>query len=356
LKNMKIAMISTPFLRVPPLDYGGTELVVHELVEGLVHRGHDVTLFATGDSLTEGELRWRYPKGQWPPDILAELDHAAWAMESVAAETFDLVHAHSAPALAVRRFVPRCPLAYTLHHPRDERLQSFYHHYHDAHFIAISADQARRAMPLPRLTVIHHGVDPSDFQAVPVPSDFVGFVGRLAEVKGVATAIDAARAAGLPIRIGGAVHSPDQAYADRELTHRLAQPHVTFLGPVNLEAKSALLRDARALLAPITWDEPFGLIAIEAMLSGCPVVGFPRGSLPELIEAGVTGYLASDERAMVDLIRPGGPLESFDRLRCRARAIERFSSDRMVADHERLYSAMVAAPRKALPARASRVA
>jgi glycosyltransferase involved in cell wall biosynthesis len=169
-------------------------------------------------------------------------------------------------------------------------------------------------------------------------------------------AIDAARAAGLPIRVAGAVHPPDRAYADRELSHRLAQPHVSYLGPVDLPAKSALLRGARALLAPITWDEPFGLIAIEAMLCGCPVVGFPRGSLPELVESGVTGYLTENETGMVDLIRPGGVLEGFDRLRCRARAVERFSSSRMVADHERLYSAMAAVHRKALPSRASRVA
>ena len=353
---MKIAMISTPFLRVPPKDYGGTELVVHELVEGLVRRGHEVTLFATGDSLTEGTLRWRYPTGQWPPDHMTDLDHVAWAMEEVSRDPFDVVHAHSASALAFRGFVPRCPMAYTLHHARDERLSSFYRHHHNAHFVAISADQARREMPLPRLTVIHHGVDPADFQAVPVPSECVCFIGRLAEVKGPATAIDIARAAGLPIRVAGAVHPPDRGYADLELTHRLAQPHVTFLGPVDLQAKSALLQRARALVAPITWDEPFGLIAIEAMLSGCPVVGFPRGSLPELVEKGVTGYLAKNEGEMVELIRPGGPVDGFDRVRCRARAIERFSSARMVADYERLYLTMLAGHRKALPGQASRVA
>jgi glycosyltransferase involved in cell wall biosynthesis len=181
-------------------------------------------------------------------------------------------------------------------------------------------------------------------------------VGRLAKVKGPATAIDVARAGGLPITVAGTVHPPDRAYADRELTPRFAQPHVTFCGPVDLEAKSALLRDARALLAPITWDEPFGLIAIEAMLSGCPVIGFPRGSLPELIETGVTGFLAASEGDMAELIRRGGPIDRFDRLRCRARAIERFSSDRMVADYERLYTTMVAGQRKALSDKTSRVA
>jgi Glycosyltransferase len=353
---MKIAMISTPFLRVPPRDYGGTELVVHELVEGLVHRGHDVTLFATGDSLTEGTLRWRYPAGQWPPDHMTDLDHVAWAMEGVSKEPFDVVHAHSASALAFRGLAPRCPMAYTLHHARDDRLSSFYRHHHDAHFVAISADQARREIPLPRLTIIHHGVDPADFPVVPVASKCVCFIGRLAEVKGPATAIDIAGAAGLPIRVAGTVHPQDRGYVDLELTHRLAQPHVTFLGPVDLKSKSGVLHRARALLAPIIWDEPFGLIAIEAMMSGCPVVGFPRGSLPELVEKGITGYLAENEGEMVELIRPGGPIDAFDRLRCRARAIERFTSARMVADYERLYSMMLAGDRKGHSGKASRVA
>jgi glycosyltransferase involved in cell wall biosynthesis len=274
----------------------------------------------------------------------------------VSRDAFDVVHAHSASALAFQGLVPRCPMAYTLHHARDERLSSFYHHHHSAHFVAISADQARREMPLPRLTIIHHGVDPANFRAVPRPSECVCFIGRLAEVKGPATAVDIARAAGLPITVAGAVHPQDHGYAELELTHRLAQSHVTFLGPVDLQAKSALLQRARALMAPITWDEPFGLIAIEAMMSGCPVVGFSRGSLPELVEEGVTGYLAENAGAMVELIRPGGPIDGFDRLRCRARAIERFSSARMVADYERLYATMLAGHRKALPGKASRVA
>lgn len=350
-------MISTPFLRVPPRDYGGTELVVYELVEGLVHRGHDVTLFATGDSKTSAELRWRHPAGQWPPDYLADLDHVTWAMrEVIDVGDFDLVHAHSAVALGLRGFVRRPPMVYTLHHARDQRLSSFYRRYHDADFVAISADQARREIPLSRLTVIHHGLDPTGFSARTRPSGYVCFIGRLSEVKGPAVAIDVAQRAGVEIRVGGSVHPVDEQYAERELNRRLDLPHVAYLGPVDTDAKSKLLRDARAILAPITWNEPFGLIVIEAMLSGCPVVGFPRGSLPELIETGVTGYLADTEEEMAELIRPGGLVDSFDRLRCRERAIERFSSERMVADYERLYARVVVSDPLARLGRASRVA
>jgi glycosyltransferase involved in cell wall biosynthesis len=334
---MKIAMVSTPFLPVPPRDYGGTELVVHELVEGLVGRGHEVTLFATGDSHTSGELRSLFPAAQWPPDTLNDLDHVSWAVRQVINDEFEVIHAHSAVALALRRIMRHPPLVYTIHHARNEQLSAFYRNCHDAVFVAISHDQARRELPLPRLTVIHHGLDPSRFVCAPRSADYVCFVSRLAEVKGPHTAIDVSARAGVPIRVAGAVHPPDQRFADLELSDRLSLPHVTYLGSIGLDVKIPLLRDARALLAPIQWDEPFGLVLIEAMLSGCPVVAFPEGSVPELVDVGVTGFIARDADEMTAIIRPGGPLDQFDRQRCRMRAIERFSRERMVEEHERLY-------------------
>jgi glycosyltransferase involved in cell wall biosynthesis len=334
---MRIAMISTPFIAVPPRDYGGTELVVHELVQGLQRRGHEVTLFATGDSQTGSQLEFLFARGQWPPEPLTDLDHVTWAMQRVAEGTFDVVHSHSAAALALRRLVHAPPLVYTLHHPRDERLSAFYHHCHDAHFVAISADQAEREIPLPNLKVIHHGLDPARFTCSDRPLDYVCFVSRLAPVKGAHTAIDASVQAGVPIRIAGGVHPPDREYVGRELGWRFNQPQVSYLGTIGPEVKQPLLREARALLAPIEWNEPFGLVLIEAMLSGCPVVAFGRGSVPELVEEGRTGYVVNDASEMVDLIRPGGPLDDFDRARCRARAVERFASERMVAEYERLY-------------------
>src|SRR4051794_23764282 len=127
---MRIALISTPFIAVPPPLYGGTELVVHELCEGLVRRGHDVELFATGDSRTAAELSYLYPEAQWPPETLADLNHASWAMQQVLERgPFDLVHAHSAVALACTRFNPGVPMVYTIHHSRDEQLSAFYEFY-----------------------------------------------------------------------------------------------------------------------------------------------------------------------------------------------------------------------------------
>ena len=340
---MRIALISTPYLSVPPRLYGGTELVVYELAEGLVRLGHDVELFGTGDSRTSAELRFLYERGQWPPETLADLNHVSWALQQIADRgPFDVIHTHSAVALACARFVPTVPMVYTLHHARDEQLSAFYRYYQEPYYVAISEDQRRREICLRHVEVIHHGLDSARYVCTPRPlGDYVCFVGRYAEVKGPHTAIDVARQAGVRIRMAGDVHPPDVAWADTELRPRLAQSHVIDVGPVGSGVKARLLAHARALLAPIEWNEPFGLILIEAMLSGCPVVAFGMGSVPELVEDGLTGFIATSAAHMVELLRPGGAVDRIDRVACRERAIERFSADRMVADHVALYQRII---------------
>jgi glycosyltransferase involved in cell wall biosynthesis len=347
---LKIALISTPFVAVPPRDYGGTELVVHELAEGLVARGHEVTVFATGDSSSSAALRWLYPEALWPPHPLPDLNHVSWSLQQVALGGYDLVHLHSACGLALGRMLPDLPLVYTLHHDRDEVLSAYYPLFPEVQYIAISADQRQREVALPHIEVVHHGLDPARFAWTETPAAYVAFVGRLSPVKGAHTAIDAAARAGVPIRVAGEVHSVDRAYGEREIAPRLRLPHVRHLGVIGTAQKVPLLRHARALLAPVEWNEPFGLILIEAMLSGCPVVAYPRGSIPELVEEGVTGFVVHDMSGMSEVIRPGGPLDRFDRARCRARASERFGRERMVADHERIYAQVLARIRGGTPA------
>lgn len=335
---MRIALLSTPFIPVPPPRYGGTELVVAELAEGLAEQGHQVTLYTTGDSSACVERRALYKHAQWPPQPLPDINHVSWALHEVAAREFDVVHANSASALACWRTTQRPPLVYTLHHVREEELSSFYRFFPEAWYVAISHDQARREVPLPHVEVIHHGLDPRKYEWTPTPGEYVCFVGRFTLVKGPHIAIDVAEAAGVPIRVAGEVHPVDAEFGAREMAHRLAASHVTMLGSIGMGDKVPLLRDARALLAPITWDEPFGLALIEAMLSGCPVIAFPRGSVPELVEPGATGFVVHDAAEMRDLVRRGSVLDDFDRERCRVRAIERFGRDRMVRDYERLYA------------------
>jgi len=341
---MRIALISTPFVPVPPKSYGGTELVVHELACGLVERGHDVTLFATGDSEPCSWLRSLYPRAQWPPETLADLNHTTWAMQQIVERgPYDLVHSHSAVALGLARLVPQIPLVYTLHHERERNLSAFYRYCQDVQYVAISRDQLEREVALQHAQVIYHGLDSAKYQATRrAAGDYVCFVGRFARVKGPHTAIDAAARAGVPIHVAGEAHAPDRPWAETELAPRLRRPHVQTFGSVGLSIKAPMLRDARALLAPVEWNEPFGLILIEAMLSGCPVVAFPRGSVPELVEEGITGFIATSAEHMAELIRPGGPVDCIDRLRCRERAVERFSRERMVSDHIRMYERIVA--------------
>jgi glycosyltransferase involved in cell wall biosynthesis len=343
---MRIALISTPFVAVPPPSYGGTELVVHELAEGLTARGHDVDIYATGDSRTAASLRFMFAKAQWPPETLTDLNHVSWAMQQIVDRgPFDVVHAHSAVALACARLVPGLTMVYTIHHERDEQLSAFYRYCQDAYYIAISDDQRRREIPLRDVTVIHHGLDPANYHCTrQAAGDYVCFIGRFARVKGPHTAIDAAAQAGVCIRVAGEVHPPDAPWATAELTHRLGQPHVQEVGVVGLTQKRSLLRDARALLAPVEWNEPFGLVLVEAMLSGCPVVAFGRGSVSELVEEGVTGFVAHSMDHMATLIRPGGPVDTFDRQRCRRRAVDRFGRDRMVDEHIALYERVSRSP------------
>ncbi len=339
---MHIAIVSTPFLSTPPKDYGGTELVVSDLVEGLVARGHEVRLYATGDSRTAAELEALYPRPHWPPDLLLDMDHVCWALAQASEAGVDLVHVNSAAALAAARLCPDVPMVYTLHHTHEPALSAFYASHPDVQFVAISADQRSREPELARCRVIHHGLDASRYAWTDQPQPYVCFVGRLAESKGVHTGIDAAALAGVAIRVAGQTHPPDREYAERELAGRLDAPHVRYLGPVGMADKVPLLRNARALLAPIAWDEPFGLILIEAMLSGCPVVAFARGSVPELVEPGVTGFIVESREEMAAMIVPGGPVDQLNRRACRARAMQRFSRSRLVADHERLYADVLA--------------
>lgn len=334
---MRIALVSTPFVAVPPRDYGGTELVMYDLAEGLVARGHDVTLFATGDSNTSARLEAFFDTAQWPPDSLTEWTHLSRALERVRGAGYDVVHCQQPGALAMSRFLPETPMVYTLHHARDEVLSAYYRHFPWIWYVAISDRQSRLEDPLPHVTVIYHGLDPARYRGPTRAGEYVCFIGRLSQVKGPHTAIDAAERAGIEICVAGAFHDDDDdpGFVHRELRPRLGRPHVRYLGPVGVDRKVRLLREARALLAPIEWEEPFGLVMVEAMLAGCPVVAFPRGSAPELIEPGVTGYIVRDADEMAEIVRDR--VLGFDRDRCRARAAARFGRERMVEAHEAYY-------------------
>lgn len=344
---MRVAMVSTPFLPVPPPRYGGTELVVWELVEGLVDAGHEVTLFGVGRSRVRAPIRaWR-EEGVWPPDPYVEQEHAAWVMAELACDArgFDVVHAHSASLLPLARFLD-APVVYTLHHERDDRLVGFYARQRGVSFVAISRRQRELVPELSSASVVLHGLDPTRYPLGRGGRRAV-FLGRLAREKGPHLAVEAAGRAGVPIEIAGAAHWKDHEYFAAELAPRLDRagragragpPDVRWIGEVGHVEKVALLGSAAAMLAPVCWEEPFGLAYIESMLCGTPVLALGAGSLPELITAGVTGWVCADVDEMAARL---GALtdgrQRFDRAACRREAVRRFGRGRMVADYLAVY-------------------
>jgi glycosyltransferase involved in cell wall biosynthesis len=338
---MRIAVISTPFVRVPPNGYGGTELFCGQLAEALLARGHEVTLFATGDSQFSGELSACFPTATWPPSESVDRAHVRFCLHEISRDRhgYDAVQVNSSLGLKVARDLG-IPVVYTLHHHRDERLSRVYAAHPEVHYVAITQRQLDLEIPLRHATVIHHGVDVDAYPVSRRDEGFVLHLGRFAREKGTHLAIDAAIGAKTPIVVAGRVHEnpDDQAYFDAELVPRLNMRGVILGGEADRRRKMALLQQACAVLCPIQWDEPFGLVAIEAMLTGTPVIGFARGSFPEIIDDGVTGILVSDVQEMTRAIPLAAQL---DREACAARARERFSADRMAADYERVFEAIL---------------
>lgn len=330
---MRIALVSSCWTRTPPLGYGGTELVVGELARGFVERGHDVTVFATGDSEASGTLRSRFATPR-TPDLFSDLMHHQHAWDEISKGDFEVIHCHQPMGMALAG-----PLAsrtvYTLHHDASQETLEFYRDFPEVRRIAISRAQGDAFAPIRIDTVIHHGLNPALYPESPRDKSYVAFLGRYAPEKGTDIAIRAARRAGVPIRLGGAARDAGRAYFEQIVTPLLASStNAVDLGELSHAPKVELLQDAQALLMPIQWEEPFGLVMIEAMLTGTPVIAFDRGSVREVVEPGITGLIVRSEEEMAEAI---ATLPSFDRVRCRARAQERWSTERMVNEHLQFY-------------------
>jgi glycosyltransferase involved in cell wall biosynthesis len=338
---MKVALVSTCSLATPPTKYGGTELVVAALAKGLTQLGHRVTVFATGDSTVAAGVRHLFAAPVWPPDSLAELRHAAFAWSMIARERFDVVHLNHASGLPFTIFDPTPALA-TIHHERVEALVDHYAAYPQVALVAISARQAALSPEIAIRATIHHGLDPSMYPAGAGAGEYCAFLGRFAPEKAPHLAIAAARSAGVSLRLGGEAHPCDREYFERDV-RPLLRSGIEWVGEVDHRAKLSLVGDARALLFPIQWEEPFGLVMIESMLTGTPVISFPCGSAPEVVEDGVTGFLVRSVDEMADRI---GRLDSIDRRRCRARAQERWGHLRMAREYLALYRELAARRRE----------
>ena len=335
--SLRIAVVAPPWFDVPPRGYGGIEQMVATLVDGLGALGHHVTLFAAGEDGTQAELLRTFrsnPNGLGGPDSLPiELIHAQRAADRMAGLEVDLVHDHSVvgPLFAPYR---RAPTIVTVHGPVVGWMRRLYGALRGVSYVAISDAQRLAAPELPWIGTVYNGID---VEAAPFREEKEGhlaFLGRMSPDKGAAAAIEVARRAGRRLLIAAKASEDDEReYLRTEVEPRLGEDAV-YLGDLDAEAKMELLAGARALLFPIDWEEPFGLVMVEAMACGTPVIALRRGSVPEVVEDGHTGFVCDSIEEMVDAC---GRLDELDPVRVRRRCAERFDGRVMTEGYVDVY-------------------
>jgi glycosyltransferase involved in cell wall biosynthesis len=338
---MRIAIIAPPWVPTPPQAYGGIEAVVDRLATGLQSHGHEVFLFATGDSTSQVPLGYRFENalGVGREDAtIVELVQVMSAYDMV--REFDIVHDHTHVGPAYSARFPDLPVVTTNHIPFGDGVDSYYRAIGDrVPVIAISNAQARSARGVNIVDVIHHGVDPAEFAIGEGKGGYALFLGRMSPDKGVHTAIEVARAAGIPLKIAAKCREGKEISYYEEVIKPKLGGGIEYLGEATFEEKVELLGGAACLLNPIDWQEPFGMVMIEAMACGTPVVATHAGAAPEIVVDGETGFLADSAEELVKAVQK---VSGLDRRKCRTRVEESFSKELMVEKHLDVYEKVVA--------------
>lgn len=342
---MRIAQIAPIVERLPPKKYGGTERVIYHLTEELVLRGHDVTLFATGDTITSAKLVSVVPKGlretKGERDIYGFNLHSllnmglAYAM----ADQFDIIHDHNAHMGLPTANVVKTPVVMTWHGPYDEGMAEYFSRLNRPHLVSISQSQAALAPMLRFAGTVYNGLPMDGYPFSAATGDYLLYVGRIDAEKGVHLAIDAAMRLGKKLIIAAKLDDAVphiKRYFEEEIAPRLEKSGglAEWIGEVDETQRNELMSRATALLHAATWPEPFGLTLIEAGGCGCPVIAFGKGAIPEIVRDGVTGFIVQDVDGMVAAARRIGDI---DRAACRAHALRNFSAARMAAGYEAIY-------------------
>ena len=346
---MRIAQIAPLTESVPPRTYGGTERVVSYLTEELMAMGHDVTLFASGDSITSAKLESAWPCAlRFDATLRDAMAPQMLLMEKVyqQAQNFDVLHCHLDywPFSLLSR--QPTPFMTTLHGRLDlPELTRVYDCFEDAPLVSISDAQRR---PLPRgnfIGTVHHGLPPDLLTPQEMPRDYLVFLGRICPEKSPDRAIRIARGAGMKLKIAAKVDRVDREYFDTTIRPLIDGDQIEMIGEIGDAEKPAFLSGAKSLLLPIEWPEPFGLVMIEAMACGTPTIAFPAGSVPEVIDHGLTGFIVHDEGAAVAAV---SRLDRLSPTAIRARFEQRFTARRMAEDYVALYRRMAVKSRPAL--------
>jgi glycosyltransferase involved in cell wall biosynthesis len=342
---MRIAQVSPLQVSVPPRDYGGTERCIANLTESLVRFSHDVTLYASGDSQTSARLRSPLPEAlSFRTQTDANAYHIAMLAEVYQqSNLYDIIHSHLDYLTLPFAVMSTTPTVITLHgHLTSPELQRVFRAYSDANYISISKNQQSFLPELNWVGNVYHSVDVDDFPFYPEHGDYLAFVGRISPEKAPDRAIRIALKTGIPIKIAAKVDPKDQEYFESKVKPLLNNPLVEFIGPVNEKEKREIMGKALALLVPINWPEPFGIVFIESLACGTPVITCPCGSVPELLEDGLTGYICSSEDELAEAalrIR-----KTISRLSCRLYAKQRFDLRRMTLDYLRIYNSVLQRP------------
>jgi glycosyltransferase involved in cell wall biosynthesis len=342
--RLRIAQIAPLYERVPPKLYGGTERVVSYITEELVRRGHEVTLFASGDSITGAKLAPGCPQAlrlMGKPELGAFLQLPMLSdVYEGAQERFDVIHSHiDYWTFPFARLTPQVPTVATMHGRLDiEELRPVYGRYRSMPLVSIS--DAQRA-PLPDLNwvaTVHHGLPRDQLRFSPGPGKYLAFLGRISPEKRPDIAIDVARRAGIPFKIAAKVDVVDRAYFEAVIKPRLSPPDVEYIGEISEAEKNEFLGNAIALLFTIDWPEPFGLAMIEAMACGTPVIARPCGSVPEIVTPNVSGLIAKSADELVAAVKR---IDSLSREGCRREFERRFTVETMADRYERVYRQLI---------------
>ncbi len=336
---MKIALVAPSFIAVPPADYGGTELFVAHLAEGLAGAGVDVTVYANAESTVNVERRGIYQHSQWPIKVpeeawLREINHQSWAMHD-SLKDCDVIHVQSPQGLAFSRFLS-AGMVLTLHGPHEDYLSEFYSFYPDVHYVCISEAQCQMEK-MPKMRTIHHGIDTAQYRLGARKQHYLSFIGRIAPLKGTHLAIEVAKRTGIPLKIAGDVQPVYREYFEKKIKPHVDGKFIEYVGLADHQAKNELLCNSMAMLFPIQWNEPFGLVMVESMACGTPVVAMAGGSVTEVVRDGVSGYIC---RSVSQMAKKVTGLD-IPPTTVRKYVEENFSIERMVREYVSQYEEVV---------------
>jgi glycosyltransferase involved in cell wall biosynthesis len=334
---MRVAQIAPPWIPVPPVTYGGTELMVAGLIRGLTARGVEVWLFSAGDSTLAVPQYGHFLRSFWPPDKFSENLHLSHAFARLRQQPPLVIHAHLEAAAGFWALAPAAPLVITIHTPLFPMKRDYLLSFPKVYLVAVSAFQARQLEGHPRLHLIPHGLEVADYPFQAAKEDFLLFLGRIYPDKGLHTAIRLAREAGVRLLIAGPVFEPDRPYFDDRIRAQVDGEQIVYLGPADHARKVDLLQRAQALVLPLEVDETFGLAMLEAMACGTPVLAYDRGAVPEVVVHGETGFAVHTFKELRESLPR---LAGLDPHRCRAHVVQNFSRNAMVTAYVKLYDEM----------------